>query len=60
MPFVKGDPRINRKGRPKGFDQLRALAQQIAAEVGATDADGKAHSNVDMALRKLITAQSMS
>jgi hypothetical protein len=32
IPFVKGDKRINRKGRPKSFDQLRALAQQIAAE----------------------------
>lgn len=31
--FVKGDPRINRKGRPKSFDALRALAQQIGAEI---------------------------
>ena len=31
-PFVKGDPRINRKGRPKSFDALRTLAQDIAHE----------------------------
>ena len=30
--FTKGDPRINRKGRPKSFDQLRSLAQEIAHE----------------------------
>jgi hypothetical protein len=30
--FVKGDPRINRKGRPKSFDALRSLAQEIAHE----------------------------
>lgn len=32
MTFIKGDPRINRKGRPKSFDALRTLAQQIAHE----------------------------
>jgi hypothetical protein len=29
--FVKGDKRINRKGRPRSFDALRKLAQQVAA-----------------------------
>lgn len=30
--FQKGDLRINRKGRPRTFDGLRELAQQIAHE----------------------------
>ncbi len=34
--FTKGDKRINRKGRPKDLDALRALAKEIAhAQVGA-------------------------
>jgi hypothetical protein len=32
IPFVKGDPRCSRKGRPKSFGQLRKLAQSIATE----------------------------
>lgn len=39
--FKKGDPRIWKGGRPKSFDGLRELAQQIASEV-ATDSEGKA------------------
>jgi len=39
-PFTKGDPRINRKGRPRSFDQLRKLALSILGEP-AKGADGQ-------------------
>lgn len=40
--FVKGDIRINRKGRPKTFDAARQLAQQIAHETAKIKGtDGK-------------------
>jgi len=37
--FTKGDPRINRKGKPRDFQAFRELGQQIANEV-LTDKDG--------------------
>jgi hypothetical protein len=40
IPFKKGDSRINRKGRPRSFDQLRKLAQSLSHEVVET-AQGK-------------------
>jgi len=55
--FVKGDPRINRKGRPRSFDQLRKLALSLLNEP-AKGADGKpiviadhVATNVEMILR---------
>jgi hypothetical protein len=36
-PFAKGDPRINRSGRPKSIDDLRKLAQSIGDEMVTTE-----------------------
>ena len=60
-PFKKGDPRINRAGRPKSFDQLRALAQEIAHEVAKDKSghevtvNGKRATVAEMILRQMAT-----
>jgi len=58
--FVPGDPRMNRNGRPKSFDALRSLAQQIAHEPRAGPLDdflvvnGKIVTNVEWILRQMV------
>lgn len=52
--FVKGDSRINRKGRPKSFDALRALTQQIACE-DIVGSDGTTRTAVEIIMRKMAT-----
>ncbi len=52
--FDKRPQHINRKGRPKSFDQLRALAQQISHEV-LTANDGSQKTVVEALLRKIAT-----
>jgi hypothetical protein len=49
--FVKGDPRCNRNGRPRGFDELRRVAQMIANE-DVVGADGRTISRVELLFRR--------
>ncbi len=48
--FKKGDPRINRNGRPRTFDQARALAQAISHEL-EVNKDGNAMTVAESVLR---------
>jgi hypothetical protein len=52
-PFVRGDVRINRTGRPKSFDELRKLAQQIGHEK-VRDSNGVTLTVAEAVLRKLV------
>lgn len=57
IPFKKGDKRINRKGRPKNFDALRALAKMIANETMESK-DGKVvMTRVEYILREWSTSR---
>ena len=61
IPFVKGDPRINRKGRPKSFDKLRALAIDMASQPALDKAGnqifihGKPVTNAQLVLYQWLT-----
>lgn len=54
--FVKGDPRINRNGRPRNFDEVRNLAQSIAHET-LTDNQGNRLSVIDAVLRSWVKSK---
>ncbi len=56
VPFVPGDPRINRKGRPKTIDSVRKLAQQIANEEAVEK--GSAMSQIELILRDWANSKS--
>lgn len=59
--FVKGDPRINRKGRPKSADALKSLIQSILHEAATKGTegekiiiDGHVATNLEMVIRGMM------
>jgi len=55
-PFVKGDVRINRTGRPRGFDEMRKLALRMACET-VTLRNGRTMSVIEAMLRSWVCSK---
>jgi hypothetical protein len=55
--FKKGDKRINRGGRPRDFDMLRKLAQQIAGEALPSREGEQAMTRVTALLRVMSSSK---
>jgi hypothetical protein len=53
--FVKGDPRINRHGRPRSFDAVRAIFQAVSHEQ-IKDKSGNTFSVIEAIARKWATS----
>jgi hypothetical protein len=54
-PFTKGDSRINRTGRPKGFDEMRKVAISIMCET-VTLSNGRRVSCAEAILRSWLAS----
>ena len=56
IPFQKGDPRINRSGRPKKADIMRELAKKVCYEPIDLSTDQAARNHVQAILREWMTS----
>ncbi len=55
-PFVKGDPRCNRKGRPRHFDDFRAFGLKLAQKKINDPKTGEELTFAEALIRKMATS----
>ena len=54
IPFTKGDPRINRKGRPKSLKALRKMIQRLGGEPSELDPE---YTRIELLVRGMMRSK---
>jgi hypothetical protein len=57
IPFKKGDPRINRGGRPRNFDLIHEIAARLCAEPADIEDNPEGITQVEAIMREWLTSK---